>query len=185
MPWINEPAQWSREGDTLVVVTDANTDFWRETFYGFVHDNGHILGEPVSGDFTAEVSVSATYTELYDQAGLMLRSSPTEWIKAGVEFAHGRATLGSVLTLGRSDWGIGPEIAPTDSVDLRLTRKGPAVCVQWRSPGDATWRTLRLGHYGGEKALVGPMTCSPTRSGLVTRFTGFRVGPAVDFAGEV
>ena len=29
--WINEPAQWRVDNDTLVVTTDANTDFWRKT----------------------------------------------------------------------------------------------------------------------------------------------------------
>jgi regulation of enolase protein 1 (concanavalin A-like superfamily) len=36
----------------LRVVTDAKTDFWRETHYGFIRDNGHFFACRVPGDFT-------------------------------------------------------------------------------------------------------------------------------------
>ena len=39
--WLNPPANWSGDAGRLEFSTDAKTDFWRETFYGFVHDNGH------------------------------------------------------------------------------------------------------------------------------------------------
>ena len=38
--WINEPATWSEEDGELRVVTDAQTDFWRETWYGFERFSG-------------------------------------------------------------------------------------------------------------------------------------------------
>ena len=39
--WINPPAVWREENQQLSVVTDQNTDFWRETRYGFTRFSGH------------------------------------------------------------------------------------------------------------------------------------------------
>ena len=39
--WVNEPSRWNIDGDQLTLATENETDFWRETYYGFVHDNGH------------------------------------------------------------------------------------------------------------------------------------------------
>ena len=38
--WLNEPTTWTRNGNDLAFVTDAKTDFWRNTYYGFVRDSG-------------------------------------------------------------------------------------------------------------------------------------------------
>ncbi len=51
MQWLNEPKTWKDEAGTLVVTTDAKTDFWRHTHYGFVRDNAHVYFEEVTGDF--------------------------------------------------------------------------------------------------------------------------------------
>ena len=50
--WINAPERWRLDGERLLVVTDKATDFWRETHYGFVRDNGHLFGCNTDGDFT-------------------------------------------------------------------------------------------------------------------------------------
>jgi regulation of enolase protein 1 (concanavalin A-like superfamily) len=55
--WLNEPTTWSRNGNDLAVVTDSKTDFWRNTYYGFVRDSGHFLGFVAGGRFTATVRV--------------------------------------------------------------------------------------------------------------------------------
>ncbi len=38
----------------------------------------------------------------------MVRIDEATWIKAGIELADGEALLGSVLTIGQSDWATGP-----------------------------------------------------------------------------
>ena len=58
--WLNEPKHWSENGNSLEMVTDSATDFWRETHYGFVRDNGHFLGFQAPEAFTAEVRVQGT-----------------------------------------------------------------------------------------------------------------------------
>lgn len=45
--WLNEPASWKGGDRDLSLKTDGNTDFWRETFYGFVRDSGHAYLRPV------------------------------------------------------------------------------------------------------------------------------------------
>lgn len=42
--WLNEPAHWSVQGDTLRIRTERATDFWRTTHYGFDRDSGHFFG---------------------------------------------------------------------------------------------------------------------------------------------
>jgi regulation of enolase protein 1 (concanavalin A-like superfamily) len=71
--WLNEPKEWHLRGGLLNVITDMNTDFWRETHYGFTRDSAHSFGCQTQGDFTAQVRVRARYAELYDQAGIMVR----------------------------------------------------------------------------------------------------------------
>lgn len=70
--WINEPATWSEEDGVLRVVTDAQTDFWRETWYGFERFSGHIYATEAAADFTFQVRVRADFSTLYDQAGSCL-----------------------------------------------------------------------------------------------------------------
>ena len=186
MEWLNRPNVWNVSGDTISLVTENKTDFWQSTFYGFNHDNGHFYFAKVTGDFTAEVSFGAAYEELYDQAGLMLRISERCWLKAGVEYVNGKCTLATVLTHDSSDWAIGPEVARDAILRLRLTRMNDAICVQW-APEDpeAPHQTLRLGPISDVEAMVGPMSCSPSRAGLTATFRNFRILPAIDFAHAV
>ena len=53
--WLNPPPAWSGDADGLAVETGVETDFWRETFYGFTRDSGHAWLAPVDGDFSASL----------------------------------------------------------------------------------------------------------------------------------
>ena len=116
--WLMEPAVWRRDGGALTVATDQSTDFWRETHYGFTRDTGHFFWCETAGDFTAEMRIQAQYKELYDQAGLMVRLSSEEWLKAGIELSDGTPMASSVLTLGKSDWATAAYHG--DATDLRM-----------------------------------------------------------------
>jgi len=78
MHWLNAPPAWEMNQGRLLVRSDDKTDFWQETYYGFHRDNGHFLGKSRRGDFTAEVTFLGHYSELYDQAGLMIRQALDE-----------------------------------------------------------------------------------------------------------
>jgi hypothetical protein len=178
MQWLNEPPLWSVDDGTLVVITGDRTDFWRETFYDFVRDDGHFFGREVTGDFTAQVTLSGQYETLYDQMGLMLRVSEDVWVKTGVEFTDGVPHLSCVVTRDFSDWSVvaAPDVG--GEVTLRMTRHGSAVRVEYRTTaGD--WQLLRLGYLPMPSACrVGVMACSPQRAGFKGRFRDFTIaGP--------
>ncbi|SAK55770.1 hypothetical protein AWB77_01654 [Caballeronia fortuita] len=182
--WINEPAQWRIENGTLFVTTDANTDFWRKTHYGFVRDSGHVLAASVNGDFTAEVAVDGDFSALYDQAGLMVRESAQRWIKAGAEYNDGALAFSTVLTDERSDWSLGAP-ASTPRFRIRMTFAQGVLKVQC-SADETHWTLMRIASFAPSASrdanarwLVGPMCCTPERGGLTVRFSDFRIGPPI------
>jgi regulation of enolase protein 1 (concanavalin A-like superfamily) len=173
--WLNPPARVQTNGGQLVVTTRDSSDFWRTTAYGFVHDNGHALLAPLAVGEAVEVDFLADFTDLYDQAGVLVRVDEHTWIKAGLEFTDGALHLGAVVTHERSDWSMAP--VPDwrgREVSIRISRDRDSVTVRARvEHGD--WRMVRLAPLdGAASASAGPMCCSPTRAGMVVRFTGFR-----------
>ena len=175
--WLNEPANWGLEGERLHVVTDARTDFWRETHYGFTRDSGHFLGHEVAGPFTAQLRMRANYEALYDQAGIMVRLDEARWIKAGIEWSDDAPRLGSVLTLGCSDWATGPFDGDPANFWLRVTVAAGVIRVQVSHDG-LRWPLLRLAPFPDAPAYrVGPMCCTPERAGLAVEFSDFIAGP--------
>ncbi len=176
--WLNEPKVWSLTDGTLDVVTDAETDFWRETHYGFTHDNGHLLGVPTGDAFTAEVRIRGAYEALYDQAGIMVRLDERRWVKAGIELSDGRAMLSSVLTDGRSDWATGPYENDPSDFRMRATVADGVLRLQVSADGKL-WPLVRLAPFPAAAAYrVGPMCCTPTRAGLKVRFSDFKLSAA-------
>lgn len=175
--WMNEPADWSLAEGRLDVVTDAATDFWQRTHYGFSRDNGHFFGARSDGDFTAELRVRASYEALYDQAGMMVRVDAENWIKAGIEHSDGRPMLGSVLTSGQSDWATGPYEGDARDFRLRITVHAGVLRLQASADG-RFWPLVRLAPFPKAAAyLVGPMCCTPERAGLAVTFSDFSIGP--------
>ena len=176
--WLNEPDDWRLDGETLHVVTNAKTDFWRETHYGFTRDSGHFFGKEVSADFTAELRVRAQYEALYDQAGIMVRIDETQWIKAGIEISDGEPLLGSVLTVGQSDWATGRYGRDASDFWIRVTVSKGVLRLQASSDGKV-WPLARLCPFPeAARYQVGPMCCTPERAGLHVQFSQFQIGPA-------
>jgi regulation of enolase protein 1 (concanavalin A-like superfamily) len=173
--WLNEPAVWRLDGGALTVTTDRSTDFWRETHYGFTHDTGHFFGRETAGDFTAEIRIQAQYRELYDQAGLMVRLSSAEWLKAGIELSDGKPMTSSVLTIGKSDWATAAHHGVASDFRMRVTVKAGVLRLQLSSDGKL-WPLMRLCPFpNAESYRVGPMCCTPERAGLTVVFSEFRV----------
>jgi regulation of enolase protein 1 (concanavalin A-like superfamily) len=179
MTWLNEPPQWSVDGSVLTATTGDRTDFWRETFYGFVRDDGHFLHREVTGDFTAEVTLLGDFDTLYDQCGLMLRVDERTWLKTGIEFTDGLAHVSAVVTRDQSDWSVVPLPGYDGRLALRLTRHGDAIRIQFRRRADG-WRMLRLAYLPvPASCLVGVMCCSPERAGFAARFADFSIGAPI------
>ena len=178
--WLNEPPQWQGDAEALSLTTGNNTDFWRETFYGFTRDSGHAWLQPVYGDFSASMTIKGEYEQLYDQAGIMLRIDEAHWIKAGIEFTDGLMHFSVVVTRGVSDWSVIPlhQASPETPVFIRLTRHDNAVRVQFHL-GDGAWQMARLCPFPADDALIGMTACSPEREGFHARFEDFSVGPPI------
>lgn len=175
--WLNEPVEWHLRNQHLRVVTDARTDFWRETHYGFTRDSGHFFGREVIGSFTAQLRIRARYEALYDQAGIMVRLDETRWIKAGIEWSDDAPRLGSVLTLGSSDWATGPFDGDAADFWLRATVAAGVIRIQVSHDG-RRWPLLRLAPFPEAHAYrVGAMCCTPERNGLEVDFSDFTAGP--------
>ena len=178
--WVNQPKVWSERDGVLEVTTDANTDFWRETHYGFTRDSGHFLAVHTRGDFSAQLRVRASYAMLYDQAGLMVRLDEQRWVKSGIELSDGRAMLSSVLTNGRSDWATAPYQHDAGDFWLRATVHSGVLRLQVSADG-LLWPLVRLCPFPrADSYLVGPMCCTPERAGLQVTFSHFRLTPPLD-----
>ncbi len=175
MQWLNEPGSWKDQNGVLAVHTEPKSDFWRKTHYGFIRDNGHFYGQPVTGDFVAEVKVSGNYHDLYDHAGLMVRLDETTWIKCGIEFFEGSQHVSAVVTRDYSDWSVIPAPQNPPAVWLRVTRHGEAIEIKYSFDGQ-TYMLLRQAHLTDEPTLsVGPMCASPDGNGFDAIFEGFKI----------
>ena len=150
--WLNEPKTWSSNGETLEFLTDAKTDFWRNTYYGFVRDNGHFLGFEASSSFTATVRVTGKFESLYDQAGLMIRLDETRWVKTGVELTDGELFLSTVVTNGSSDWSVAKPFNELDDFYLRVTVKDGAMRIQASRTG-THWPLVRSRPFRCQSAI--------------------------------
>jgi regulation of enolase protein 1 (concanavalin A-like superfamily) len=180
--WTRDPVAVRADDEGLVVEAAEGSDFWRTTHYGFVHDDGHALLAPWPTDAAVEVSFdTSTFTELYDQAGLMLQLDAENWVKAGVELSDGIPHLGAVVTNRMSDWSLAP--VPEWSgqvVTIRASRsgvEGDAITLRARE-GEGEWRTIRVAPFDANAATAGPMICAPTRAGFEVRFTRWAFVPA-------
>ena len=170
---------WTRDGNRLTLLTDAKTDFWRNTYYGFVRDSGHFLGFEAGSSFTATVRVTGQFENLYDQAGLMIRIDETRWVKTGVELTDGELFLSTVVTDGNSDWSVAKPFSELADFYLRVTVRDGAMRIQASRSG-THWPLARLAPFPvSERYLVGPMACTPERAGLRVAFSDFTIGPAM------
>ena len=176
--WSAEPANAELDGSDLLVTAVKGSDAWRETAHGYINDNAHALLAPMTNGTAVEVTFIADFTGQFDQAGIMLRSSPTHWIKAGVEFADGILQLGAVVTRDTSDWSSNPVDWSGEEVTLNASRSGNAVVIRAKV-GDEPFQMIRLAWVEPElEYAAGPYLCAPTRDGFTVRFTGWQVAAA-------
>ena len=175
MQWLNEPASWQRTGDVLRVSVDPGTDFWRTTGYGYVHDSGHVYGEPLRGDLDVSVRVRGAFASQYDQAGIMLRADEHTWLKTGLEFFEGRPRLSTVLTMGCSSWMVADLPPGTDEVTLRVSRRGDAVEVRYAAGDGAAELAALVFMPPGREMLAGIVCAAPEGAGFSVTFHDLRV----------
>lgn len=166
--WLNPPASAVEADGVWRLRTRPDTDFWQLTHYGFRRDSGHFLHLACRGDFFAEVDLTTQPNAKYDQAGLMVRLDPENWIKTSVEFEpEGHSHLGAVVTQrGVSDWSMRPIIPFPARQRFRIERRGADFTVSAGFAGD--WERIRLTRLDLKEVqdvFVGPYACSPTGKG--------------------
>lgn len=176
--WTREPVSVNEQGATLAVEAAAESDWWRTTAYGFIHDDGHALIKEFPNESAVEVSFILNYTQQFDQAGIFITSDSKNWIKAGVEFCDGFPQVGAVVTQINSDWSVAP--VPewmNKEVTIRVSRSGDAVTMRAGINGDL--RLVRVAPLDPTLSWsAGPMFCAPTRAGLIVSFTKWAQGEA-------
>ena len=176
--WLNPPANTVQENSYLKVTGVYESDFWRNTSYGFVHDSGHALLTDFPAHSSMEVTFILNYSGLFDQAGIIVYSDSHHWIKAGVENADGLPQVGAVVTSINSDWSLAP--VPQwmgKEVTMRASRTTDALTIRARCGEDD--QLIRLAPIDASLSWsVGPHCASPVSKSLEVTFTRWAHGDA-------
>jgi uncharacterized protein len=179
MSWLNPPAGEHYDEGTLKVRTKGKTDFWRKTYYGYITDNGHFLGTSVPGEFTFTARVDGNYSQLYDQAGLMVRLDEKRWMKCGSELVESKRWASVVFTHDFSDWSTMEDLSQNGPVWWRVMRRKDSLEVQCSKDG-AVFTTIRQGHFpAGVPVQVGVMCAAPEGAGFDATFDQFTLEHSV------
>jgi regulation of enolase protein 1 (concanavalin A-like superfamily) len=181
LSWLNPPPFFEMRDGRLFVRSGEKTDFWQRTYYGFKRDDGHFLHRRRRGDFTAAVTFTGDYRELYDQAGLMIRHDATRWMKCGIEYTDGARHFSVVVTNGHSDWSAFRLDHDFARMSVQVTRNGDALFIQYRTDAMSGWRMARLAYFDPalEALSIGPAFCSPQRAGFEAEFVDFSLSDPV------
>ena len=176
--WLNPPISALQVGSELKVSTVHESDFWRNTSYGFVHDSGHALLTDFPANSSMEVTFLLDYTGQFDQAGIIVHSDSQHWIKAGVESADGSPQVGAVVTSINSDWSLAPVTQWMGKlVTVRASRTTDALTIRARCGEDD--QLIRLAPMDASLAWKGgPHCASPISESLEITFTRWTHGDA-------
>ena len=176
--WSREPVSIAQEGSNLVTEAAPESDWWRTTSYGFIHDDGHALLKDFPNESAVEVSFILNYTEQFDQAGIFITADNENWVKAGVEYCDGFPQVGAVVTQVNSDWSVAPVAEwMNKEVTIRVSRSGDALTI--RAGINSDLRLVRVAPLDPTRTWqAGPMFCAPTRAGLKITFTNWSMGEA-------
>ena len=176
--WLNPPVNTVEVNSQLKVTTAHESDFWRNTSYGFVHDSGHALLTDFPAHSSMEVTFILDYSGQFDQAGIIVHSDSQHWIKAGVEIADGSPQVGAVVTSINSDWSLAP--VPTwmgKQVTVRASRTTDALTIRARCGEDD--QLIRLAPIDASLPMsAGPHCASPVSTSLEVTFTCWTHGDA-------
>ena len=176
--WLNPPVNTVEVNSQLKVTTVHESDFWRNTSYGFVHDSGHALLTDFPAHSSMEVTFILDYSGQFDQAGIIVYGDSHHWIKAGVESADGFPQVGAVVTSINSDWSLAP--VPTwmgKQVTVRASRTNDALTIRARCGEDD--QLIRLAPIDASLPMsAGPHCASPVSRSLEITFTHWTHGDA-------
>lgn len=160
------------------ITCPSHTDVWNKppSIHSF---NAPIIYQHLQSLKTfksAQVTVSASWTDKYDQGGLCMIMNPLAlgpkqtWIKTGIEFLNDQAHVSTVATSTWSDWSLTPipdQGSTSATVKMESNEDGSLWVYMIRSDGSSTpireiawWADLDkdsdcwLGVYAAKPAAV-------------------------------
>jgi uncharacterized protein len=144
--WLNQPKVFEINSQSVKITTEANTDFWQGSYYGFRNDNAPalLLGSDLNFSFTTKASFD--YQARFDQCGVIIYQDSSNWFKVSIEYENKEVSrLGSVVTnFGYSDWATTDIPTPTMTW-YRLSRRGPDFLIESSSNG-IDFKQMRIFH---------------------------------------
>ncbi len=181
MKWLRE-TRWGWNAEALWVQTEADTDYWQRTHYGFRRDNAHALVGPVTGDFRLRARFAFAPNAQYDQCGLLVRADAECWFKCSVEYeTETLSRLGSVVTnAGYSDWATQDVSSATRTIWYEALVQGLDLTARYSLDGEV-YRQMRVAHLAAAGPLVaGIYGCSPTGGGFRFEVAELSIEPLAD-----
>ena len=173
--WVHEPKAYKIEENRIVIHTDAVTDFWQRTYYGFQNDNAPaLLMKTKEVYFSFLVKTEFDSKHRFDQCGVIVYLNSDNWIKASIEYENEKfQRLGSVVTnSGYSDWATSDIPASQTFMYYRLSRRKNDFCIE-NSYDGINFIQMRIAHLfeGDDEIQIGVYACSPEESSFNATFT--------------
>lgn len=177
--WTRAPKNYSIKDDGISITTEAGTDLWQRTYYGFRNDNAPVLQlETDEKYFSFVVKTEFDSQHRFDQCGIVMYLNSDNWLKASIEYENDEyQRLGSVVTnLGYSDWATTDIPASIKSMWYRLSRRESDYCIECSYDG-IHFKQMRICHMsqGAEAIRFGIYACSPEKSSFKAHFTHMEI----------
>ena len=175
MNWLNEPAAWQVSEDKLEMFVTPQSDYWRETHYGFTVDDGPFYYTTRGGEFEASLKITGEYKTRFDQMGIMLRVDEKHWIKTGIEYVDGKYNFSTVVTDTKSSWSVIQLSEQPASVWIKVIRRLDAVEIFYSLDGK-NYTMSNLSYLKNNVPVkVGMMAASPDGEGFKAIFEDFSI----------
>jgi hypothetical protein len=170
LQWINAPAGWKQEGDTLQIIAPARTDLFVDPAGDMVKDDSPRAVFTPDAQFTLSAHVTVDFAGTYDAGVLVLCADGLHWAKLCFEYSpQGEPTIVSVVTNGVSDDCNSVPLTRND-IYLRVTRLGKAFAFHYSEDGQY-WRMVRyFALHQSSNLRVGFSSQSPTGEGCRAAF---------------
>lgn len=177
--WTREPGNAVIKDDGVEMITEAGTDLWQRTYYGFQNDNAPVLQVRTDEKFFSfAVRTVFESKRRFDQCGICMYLDSENWLKASVEYENGEyQRLGSVVTNhGYSDWATTDIPADVKEMWYRLSRRESDYCVECSADG-IHYKQMRICHMweGAGEITFGIYACSPEQSSFKAVFGDMRI----------
>ncbi|PGH13233.1 hypothetical protein AJ79_03791 [Helicocarpus griseus UAMH5409] len=172
---------------TFAIKANPSTDTWSKppSTHRFNAPILHKTG-PLASFKRASVHISAQWSNLYDQGGLILvlnyADGTKKWVKTGIEFVNGKPHVSTVAKDNWADWSLLEIPGGGGEAKIEMVREGNGLWVYLVEEGEGGKKAIRevtwaLVEEGVTEAWVGVYAARPAKEGgeLVVEFKGLEV----------